>query len=187
MHKHKQESWRSHTSMCTDPFNTFTHTRHHMVYWRVAAKCIISQLLVVQEKWTEECSPSEDALFKVWSVTKAVLTWPQLVTDAISLFKTPVALPQCLHSSLQPPKTTIHPACRAIGFAKPPNWPKTFLNVQAKESLWAAFHLCMMVQLIYYFYKINQSVRQIHLIKWMNTHYSISGSEISSIYNDKKE
>lgn len=30
--------------------------------------------------------PSEDALLWVWSVTKAVLTRPQLVMDAISLF-----------------------------------------------------------------------------------------------------
>lgn len=87
----------------------------------------------MQDKWrrTEECSPSEDALLWVWSVTKAVLTWPQLVMDATSLFKTSVlSLSVCI-ARRKPPKTTTHPPYSAEGLVKPPNGPKTFLNVQA--------------------------------------------------------
>lgn len=61
---HTQAFVHTHSTNTQAQRHTFTRTHHHMVYWRLAAKFIISQLMVVQDKWrrTEECGPSEDPL-----------------------------------------------------------------------------------------------------------------------------
>lgn len=61
-------------------------------------------------------------------MVKAVLTWPQLVMDAILLFKNSRALPQCLRSSPQPQETTTHPPGRAKGLVETQQKDQSFVS-----------------------------------------------------------
>lgn len=107
------------SSICTHPFckhtlkHTFTHTHSSPMWFSGGLPQNLSSVSswLVQGKWrrTEECSPSKDALLWVWRGTKAVSTQPQLVMDAMSLFKTPRSpLSVCTaHHSLQEPQCTL--------------------------------------------------------------------------------